>query len=806
MTVPPHATMEAAGVRAAAAEDGAPAAGGRDAREAAREYIRRGWRVVPLAGRAKRPTHDGWPDLRIAEDDVDTYFPAPSNVGVLLGEPSGWLVDVDLDCEETRTLADAILPATSCTFGRDGAPRSHRLYVARGAATVKYTDPDVAGAGAMLVELRSAGAQTMAPGSVHPTGELVEWASAGDPTEMDAEDLRRHGARLAAAALLVRCYPGAGARHDYVLAVAGVLARALEEADAERMLLAIARAAGDEEAHARRADLRSTLRRLAAERPASGWPTLEGWLGAARTARVREWLGAAAEHWQASDWPEMQPLPAELPPVPAMSSELLPAPFRAWLDDAADRLQVPLEMVATPALVGFASVVGRRLGILPKRQDDWLVVPNLWGMVVARPGYLKSPAMREAVRPISRLAAEAAKQHRADKILQDAEREVLETSIAKLKREAASKNGKPELMRDEIKTLLRKLDEAVAIERRYVTSDPTTEKLGELLNQNPAGLLLLRDELSGWLRNLEKPGREGDREFYIEAWNGTGRYDVDRIGRGTLHIEAVTVSIFGTIQPGKLRRYTAAATSADETSADDGMLQRFQLVAWPDFTGEWTDVDRWPAKGPRDAAYAIFQAASTLDPERFGATSDHSEIPAIRFCADAQELFRDWRGELERRLRSEELASCPAFESHVSKYRKLMPALALVIHVAESFDPNLSVSSVHCVGLSAAKRAAALVDFYEQHACRLYADELGRARPACALAAKIKAGAVRDGDSVRSVRRRDLSGLDTQENVEAALAKLTSLGWLRIEHRHAKTKPERMIRLHPALLEGVHHG
>ncbi len=70
-----------------------------------------------------------------------------------------------------------------------------------------------------------------------------------------------------------------------------------------------------------------------------------------------------------------------------------------------------------------------------------------------------------------------------------------------------------------------------------VVNDATVEKLGELLNQNPNGLLLFRDELSGFLRLMDRPGHENDRGFYCEAWNGTGAYTYDRFGRGTLRIE-----------------------------------------------------------------------------------------------------------------------------------------------------------------------------------------------------------------------------------------------------------------------------
>lgn len=50
-------------------------------------------------------------------------------------------------------------------------------------------------------------------------------------------------------------------------------------------------------------------------------------------------------------------------------------------------------------------------------------------------------------------------------------------------------------------------------------------------------------------------GHENDREFYLESWSGKGDYDVDRIGRGSLFVPALCVSIFGSIQPGPLSKH-----------------------------------------------------------------------------------------------------------------------------------------------------------------------------------------------------------------------------------------------------------
>jgi hypothetical protein len=78
-------------------------------------------------------------------------------------------------------------------------------------------------------------------------------------------------------------------------------------------------------------------------------------------------------------WPEPQPVPQGRPPVPPFSLALLPAALAPWVADIADRVQCPPDFVAVGVMLAAAAVIGRQLAIRPKRQDDWAVVPNLWG-------------------------------------------------------------------------------------------------------------------------------------------------------------------------------------------------------------------------------------------------------------------------------------------------------------------------------------------------------------------------------------------------------------------------------------------
>ncbi|KAA1258119.1 hypothetical protein LF1_06340 [Rubripirellula obstinata] len=174
-----------------------------DVRSQVAIYRQRGWYCVPLRPRSKSPVRNDWPNVRIEADDIKTSFSAKDNLGIILGEPSGWLVDVDLDCPEAIELADSYLPLTPAITGRPSAPRSHRWYIAVGATTEKHTDPND---GSMIAELRSTGGQTVVGPSIHPDGEPYDILD-GDPAIVPAPMLAACVKALADAVIVKRGVP-----------------------------------------------------------------------------------------------------------------------------------------------------------------------------------------------------------------------------------------------------------------------------------------------------------------------------------------------------------------------------------------------------------------------------------------------------------------------------------------------------------------------------------------------------------------------------------------------------------------------
>jgi len=490
------------------------------------------------------------------------------------------------------------------------------------------------------------------------------------------------------------------------------------------------------------------------------------------------------------EWPELMPVTTELLPVALLDPRIIPVPFRAWIVDVSERMQCPSDYVAAAMLVMTSSIIGAGCGIRPKKKDDWLVIPNLWGGVVGRPSMMKTPAIGEAMKPMDALSTAAKlafdgveKGHRADlegfkanrEAILDKMRKAAKGNIAKASKDRKDEGASEPLNMDALKKDLVNLAEPQPpVWRRYKTNDATIEKMGELQASNPRGLMLFRDELVGLFATWDKEGHESDRAFYLESWNGDKPYTSDRIGRGTTHVQNLCVSLFGGIQPAKLTSYLHAAMRGLN---NDGLVQRLQVLVYPDERTTWTLVDRPIHAQAKQAAVAAVERLATVDFRQVGAFAEEGQTPYFRFADDAQEVFNTWLTKLEAKLRTDEE---PVLQEHFGKYRSLMPSLALQFHLLNlAHAPRVHIGQVT---KECAEHAAAWCEYLETHARRVYGMVTNlTAQAASRLAGKLEQGALPQTFTVRDVYRKEWSLLDDRQVIENACEELVSLGWLR-EH------------------------
>jgi hypothetical protein len=484
------------------------------------------------------------------------------------------------------------------------------------------------------------------------------------------------------------------------------------------------------------------------------------------------------------------------PRPPLLDPELLPPALRPWLVDVAERLGVPLAAVATPALVSAGALIGSTKKIRPRQYDpDWIEATNLWGLTVASSGLRKSPTMAAALRPLREIENAKVQEFDKDRHTRAARRALLERQIKSLERgagKATTTSGTGKTDEERLVELLEQLAEVPTEPPRIFTNDTTPERLVTLVEANPRGILMVRDEMSGLLNTMaRRDGYESFRSLLIEGYSSDAAQKVDRMGREANAVDPFTVSLFGLIQPSVLEPYIR---SLNQTEGGDGFFGRFQFVTIVDKDQVTGGIDRTDDVAAKATAYATMRSldeAAILS--LVGSPKGHYRL--VRFDPDAQEHFDRWYGDVERQGN---MLSGSAYATYLSKSPGAAARLANILH---EIDAAGGASHPH-VTLEQVRRATGLMDFYAQHARLLYD---GKHHPhailARAIARKIEQGKIVDGMSVSKVAAQfDAKARGSTDDVLAALGHLANRHWLTVEQiPNAGARESTVIRLNPRL-------
>jgi putative DNA primase/helicase len=468
------------------------------------------------------------------------------------------------------------------------------------------------------------------------------------------------------------------------------------------------------------------------------------------------------------EWPEPENLERELVEVAPFEIDLLPACCQAFAEDLAEEMQVPIDFPAVTILVTLAGVTGRRAKIRPKQYADWEEVGNLWGGLVSEPGTRKTPLIKRILKLVQRLEDEAAAEFDEEMAEYEAE---LAAHKARATRQLA--DGETPEPPPETPTCV-----------RYLVNDATVPKFQQILAENPAGVLFFRDEIAAWFSVLDSKGRESDRHFYLEGWDGSIPLTFDRIIRGTVRAATNCISVFGGIQPGVLSRYLLGAIMGGE--GDDGFAQRLQVGVYPDRTPEWRYVDCEPNRVAEEAVAAVYRRIVSIPP---------SAPFTAQFDEDAQVFFIEWLTEHERRIRYEAMPSY--LRSHLSKYSGLMVRIALLCHLADDGESRR-------IPLYQAVRAAKWCQYLESHARRIYAEGSPRSNAAF-VGDKIRAGVLRTRFTLRDFRKKNWSGMDSPKVILGILQELEDAGWIRrepVQPTDRGGRPTEIFRVNPKVYPG----
>jgi hypothetical protein len=426
----------------------------------------------------------------------------------------------------------------------------------------------------------------------------------------------------------------------------------------------------------------------------------------------------------------------------------LPEPVRRFIATAAKAIGCDLCYIAVPLLAVLAAAIGNTRRILLKR--GWAEPAVIWAVIVGESGTQKSPALDVVLRALRRLQNAAFKTY---------EEQFKEYEVARLRYEKdlatwrKSKLGGDPPEKPVQPTCV-----------RHYVSDITVEALAERLQDNPRGLLLVREELSGWVKGFDKyrpKGVGGDVAHWL-TMHGARDLVVDRKtgDRRTIHVPRAAVPVAGSIQPGILRR----ALTSDHF--EEGLAARLFFAMPPPKAKTWSEDEIDP-----DVEQALEQLLSWLYQLRPDTDRDANPCPRdLRLDAEAKRewiTFYNTHANEQAELTGDLAAAWSKLEGGAAR-------LALLVHLTrwaggEPMDPDF-------VDAASVRAGVVLARWFAHEALRVYAvlgeSEEDRDRRRLVELIHRKGGRI----TARELMQGDRRFRDSADAAEQALQELVEAG------------------------------
>ncbi|MBL7556483.1 MAG: DUF3987 domain-containing protein [Bdellovibrionaceae bacterium] len=444
--------------------------------------------------------------------------------------------------------------------------------------------------------------------------------------------------------------------------------------------------------------------------------------------------------------------------------ELIPDWFSDFVILKGKSLGVPLAAIMVTLLTVISGILGAAFKVKPNKKVDYEEPLNLWGLIIAPPSSRKTPVLSIAQKVLKIINSFYSEKRKDFEVKREIE-------IAKLRTEQKT-------VKDD-KTATMDLNHKIAILKKtespkwsFVANDVTPEALAQLFQCNYRGILLFKDELDGVLSKFAKNGYEDFRSFLCEAWNGARPYQINRVGRGLIDIESVTLAVLGGIQPDVIG--IAFNDELRKGLGGDGLLARFQLCAIyhnRDLKQPDTSVDmEYISHNANCILTALHEI--TKDYNLTGAT----ERQPIFLSSDGERLFNIYTEKIAGILGNEDNLN-QAYKSHIGKFGRLVLSLSAQFHIVDSIVNEKEIDRP--VEKKWVQLAIKWADYMEEQAKNIYFN-IGKNSSVNTLLSRIRSLDIYDGMSVRSIYRKCWSGLQHRDDVLSAIEAISESQWVKI--------------------------
>lgn len=375
-------------------------------------------------------------------------------------------------------------------------------------------------------------------------------------------------------------------------------------------------------------------------------------------------------------------------------TQIFPHEIREYVERASESVNAPTDFTS----IGVLAVVSAMIGNQAKIQitSEWVENCILYAAFIGSPGVRKTPALTKAMMPLNRIQKQLDQEFEQDLLNHEHDMAKFESIMSKWNQDNKRKGEKADF--DSLPA-----QPEPPIRKQIKVNDITVETVVEMMEDN--SLLMERDEFVGWIKSMNqyKGGSGGERQTYLEFWNGN-RVDVNRKGGRHLSVENPFISIVGGIQPARLSEVLA-------DNIDDGFVERI-LFSYPD---EFPVIRLNDIQIPDAIKSAYSNACDTL---YYRTKSVGKDVEIMRLDPAAFKVFRDYYNALNDEIRD------PAFNSILEgawiKLTAYFARFSLILHCLHWACQSPYATRKNDISPEIVRLSIQLIEYYKRHTEKVY--------------------------------------------------------------------------------------
>lgn len=335
--------------------------------------------------------------------------------------------------------------------------------------------------------------------------------------------------------------------------------------------------------------------------------------------------------------------------------DIFPKNIQAYIMECHRTLNASIDYMGCSMLWLISIIIGNSVKIQVK--TGWIESSVLWMAIVGRPGVGKTPNINNIIFPLQKANNSEIKTYIKR---MDAYRAYMD--LEKKEREAEEKLYKP-------------------IKTQFIASDITLEALVELHEENKNAVGVFKDELAGWLKDMNKYRAGSDLEFWLSSWSNKG-VALNRKTSKSSFVESPIIPILGGIQPGILNQFFT------EENKDNGFIDRV-LTCFPDVEVEMyneNEMDPDMLQNYEDFIIAMYQHVKN----KVVNYDNEQQIESIiaKFTKGAQQEFKRINNEITAMQNSP--MENEYMKSMLPKQKSYIPRFALLINMLDYLEHEIN--------------------------------------------------------------------------------------------------------------------